>query len=191
MGRIFNIEKYIGKVYGKLTILKEDKTYCSPKGHLKKFVLCKCDCGKITSKRLDKVVAGEFVSCGCQQSKALGHSIKRTPSYKSWTSMMQRCVYSENPDYKLKGITICERWYTYSNFFEDMGERPEGMTLDRIDPYGNYEPGNVKWSTPKEQRLNQRDTLLVCPICGYEIKNGYKFNMEQHIKFKHTNNEKE
>jgi hypothetical protein len=185
MARVFKIEDYKGKVYNKLTVISEDEPYRSPKGDIKRVVICQCECGNITSKRLDKVLLGKFVSCGCQQSKSLGHSINRTPSYRSWTSMMQRCVYMDNPDYKLKGITVCERWKTYSNFFEDMGERPKGMTLDRIDPYGNYEPGNVKWSTPKEQRFNQKDPLLVCPICGYEIKNGYKFNMKQHIEFKH------
>ncbi len=193
MGKKFNIDEYIGKVYGKLTIMKEDTPYFDKYGYVKKrMVICQCDCGNITTKRLDKMRIGRTLSCGCSKASH-GHSVrgKKTPTYRSWIAMMGRCVWNSKSEYKDNGITICERWYTYTNFLEDMGERPEGTSIDRIDPYGNYEPSNCRWATTKVQRLNQRDTLLVCPICGYEIKNGYKFNMEQHIKFKHTNNEKE
>jgi hypothetical protein len=184
---IFKIEKYVGKVYGKLTILREDEPYRSIKGSVKKVMICQCECGNITSKRLDKVLSGDFISCGCMLRKSLGHSMDKNPTHRSWLSMMSRCVWNTKSPYKDNGITVCERWYTYANFFEDMSERPEGTTLDRIDTYGNYEPGNVKWSTPKEQRFNQREPLKVCPICGYEIKNGYDFNMKQHIEAKHPN----
>ena len=179
----FNIEDYIGKVYGKLTILKEESEYSNNK-IVRKFI-CQCECGNITNpKRLEKLKSGKTKSCGCIKDL---HGQTNTPTHKSWLAMMDRCVQRNNPNYKGRGIIVCERWNKFSNFLKDMGERPKGMTLDRIDVDGNYEPSNCKWSTPKEQRLNQRDPLQVCPICGYEINNGNKFNMKQHMDAKHPN----
>src|SRR5580704_11781060 len=82
----------------------------------------------------------------------------KTPTYYSYISMMQSCTnpnaeFYEN--YGGRGITVCERWRTFKNFIEDMGIRPEGMCLDRIDNNGNYEPGNCKWSTMQEQQRNR------------------------------------
>jgi len=73
--------------------------------------------------------------------------------------MGQRCTNPNHmayQDYGGRGIVICRRWRSFENFLADMGERPEGMTLDRIDNDGNYEPGNCRWATPKVQRANQR-----------------------------------
>lgn len=75
-------------------------------------------------------------------------------------TMKQRCLNPNStayPKYGGMGIKVCERWLKFENFLEDMGIRPQGMTLDRYpDPYGNYEPGNCRWATPKQQRANQR-----------------------------------
>lgn len=89
----------------------------------------------------------------------------RTPrdrrTYNSWVNMKKRCFYKKSPKYKSyggRGITVCETWadmHGYTAFLKDMGVRPEGTTLDRIDPTGNYEPHNCRWATYKEQRLNQ------------------------------------
>jgi hypothetical protein len=73
--------------------------------------------------------------------------------------MKERCLYKNNPNYAYyggRGITICERWMDFKNFLADMGERPDGMTLDRKEKNGNYEPDNCKWSTKSEQALNRR-----------------------------------
>lgn len=78
--------------------------------------------------------------------------------YGAWAGMINRCHNPNNASfarYGGKGIVVCDRWRAdFLNFLEDMGERPDGMTLDRIDPYGNYDPGNCRWATLKEQRAN-------------------------------------
>lgn len=91
-----------------------------------------------------------------------GHrSPKNTsPEYQSWRSMNNRCHNPNNPDYRLygaRGVKVCDQWRgDFSAFLADMGPRPDGRTLDRIDPYGNYEPGNCRWATHQQQRHNQR-----------------------------------
>jgi hypothetical protein len=88
---------------------------------------------------------------------------KRSPTYNSWRAMIERCTREQHPrypDYGGRGVTVCERWRGrggFARFLEDVGERPAGMTLDRIDPNGHYEVGNVRWATVIEQRWNRRD----------------------------------
>lgn len=84
---------------------------------------------------------------------------KQHPLYKTWSGMRERCRYEKHKDYHLyggRGINVCERWQTFEHFVSDVGERPTGKTLDRIDPNGDYCPENFKWSSAKEQANNQR-----------------------------------
>ena len=86
-----------------------------------------------------------------------------TPTYKSWDSMKDRCLRAGHSSYKNyggRGISVCERWMKFENFLSDMGLRPEGKTLDRIDNNGNYEPGNCRWSSATEQHRNTRAVVL-------------------------------
>ena len=95
-----------------------------------------------------------------------GHRLKHetSPTYRSWVSMKSRC---DNPDaqhhaaYGGRGITYCESWSSFENFLADMGERPEGTTIDRIDPNGNYQPDNCRWATSKQQCRNKRSTIYI------------------------------
>lgn len=88
-----------------------------------------------------------------------GGNSGRTPTYNSWRMMKTRCNnnrHSSYPNYGAIGIKVCTRWNEFSNFLEDMGARPYGKTLDRINPYGNYEPANCRWATAKQQAGNKR-----------------------------------
>lgn len=91
------------------------------------------------------------------------HGMIGTPTYRSWASMVTRCRNPNSTQYAYyggRGITVCERWLDFRSFLEDMGERPAGTSIDRIDNSRNYEPGNCKWATRAEQNRNRRDTKL-------------------------------
>jgi len=87
------------------------------------------------------------------------HGMFGTATYRAWNDMKKRCLNKTNKSYKYyggRGITICERWLTFENFLADMGVRPAGLSLDRIDNNGNYEPGNCRWTTHQQQMVNRR-----------------------------------
>ena len=133
---------------------------------------CVCDCGTTRFVRTTRLIHGHTTSCGCKRKEnfkynQIKHGHARTgqhsPTYYTYNSMIRRCLYpgssASYPRYGGAGIRICDRWQeSFENFLADMGERPLGKTIDRIDPAGNYEPGNCRWATASEQRLNQRRT---------------------------------
>ncbi len=92
------------------------------------------------------------------------HGMSRSPEYNSWGNMLNRCRNENDErfaDYGGRGIRVCKRWNSFEKFFSDMGMRPEGTTLDRINNDGNYSPSNCRWATTVEQQNNRRDTLLI------------------------------
>jgi hypothetical protein len=134
--------------------------------------LCNCDCGKKTEVNSSYLRAGKIKSCGCYRKEACktasykhGHAKQGlSGTYRSWANMIQRCTNpakNQYHNYGGAGITVCDRWRDFQNFLEDMGERPEGCSIDRIDNTGNYEPGNCRWSTDKEQQRNRNNTVYI------------------------------
>ena len=128
---------------------------------------CMCDCGNETIAKGSVLRYGNKKSCGClriSEGRKAGlkskiHGMIRTPTYNSWTSMKARCLNTEDDNYKFygaKGVVVCEQWLDFQKFLEDMGERPEGTSLDRINPFGNYEPENCRWADAKTQLQNTR-----------------------------------
>lgn len=128
--------------------------------------LCQCDCGNTT------VVRGHSLkkntrSCGCLKGRSIIHGYAkrsgRHPLYFVWNMMLQRCTNPNNTDYKYygaRGIKVCKRWMKSMNFIADVlaeiGERPPGLTLDRINTNKDYKPGNIRWATRAEQSRNRR-----------------------------------
>jgi len=118
------------------------------------IIRCLCSCGKFVEYSENRLVSGNTKSCGCRI---------KTPEYKTWLGMIQRCT---NPkahaffDYGGRNIKIFPEWYNFDKFIQFVGRRPIGKTLDRIDTNGDYVPGNVKWSTDKEQMRNRRNNCL-------------------------------
>ncbi len=148
----------IGKTFGRLSVVG----YGAPS-----WLKCSCQCGKSVNVRRSNLECGHVRSCGCLQrdhrknigSKRYVHGHDGTLMHKAWIMMHQRCKNPKNQAFKHyggRGISVCVRWNSYEKFLEDMGERPNGMSLERKNNDGNYEPDNCKWATHAEQAKNRR-----------------------------------
>lgn len=136
--------------------------------------LCQCDCGNIVKVEGFSLKSGHTKSCGCLQKEAAikvgkimqhGHNKngKMTRIYKTWDSMRDRCNNPKHKAYKYyggRGIMVCKRWDKFGNFLADMGERPEGLTIERKNNNKGYFPDNCIWATRKEQARNSHHTKL-------------------------------
>lgn len=150
------------KVYGKLKVVdfafaKNGVTYWQ----------VKCECGTVKIVKGNHLIRKSTISCGCFRKVQLRtHGGRYSLEYNVWTSIKSRCLAKNSSryyNYGARGITMCERWInSFANFLEDMGERPSlTHSIDRIDNKGNYEPGNCRWATKKEQGRNTRRNIYI------------------------------
>lgn len=175
-----------GMVFGRLTIIER----CgSQRTHDKRassaLWLCRCECGNETKATSYKLTSGYKISCGCAFKKAVTtHGKSRSRVYSIWQHMLTRCSDKSDgasrANYYEKGIRVCERWKTFENFLEDMGEPRDDQSIDRIDPNKDYSPSNCRWATTKQQSSNKTTNKIV-------FINGEKMLLTEAISFLRKN----
>ena len=172
----------IGDRFGNLIVIKDNGIKILPCGEHRRYYLCKCDCGNEVEVAKNKLVCQATKSCGClvveeKQNRNYGNQtdkrfynlrkIAKKELGNHWKNMMYRCYKKSNNDYRLyggRGIKVCEEWQYSFDKFRDWALSngyKKGLTLDRIDVNGNYEPNNCRWATIKEQNRNRQNTIKV------------------------------
>ncbi len=150
----------IGKKFGRWFVLSQSE---SGKGGRRRYK-CQCDCGTVRIVSKSNLKCGESKSCGCYRDDTAAmrnktHDKSGTIEYSTWQGIKTRCLNENSKDYKRyggRGITICEEWEnSFETFYSDMGNKPNGMQIDRINNDGNYESKNCRWVTPKENSCNR------------------------------------
>lgn len=153
-----------GQRFGRLVVLHR-----GPNGPHGSTWHCRCDCGQLTNVANESLRSGNTRSCGClhaerQREAPTIHGKAETRVWIAWRNMRQRCSNPKRSDYANyggRGIRVCERWTRFETFYADMGEPPEGMSLDRKDVNGDYSPENCRWATKATQARNTRATRLI------------------------------
>lgn len=149
-----------GEKFGKLTAIRNsgfDKTSRS-------LWECICECGGTKTVTITKLRTGVVRSCGCLllEPRHVTHGKSDSSTFRTWANMKYRCSNPKNRDWKHyggRGIKFCDRWKRFENFLEDMGDRPPGKSLERINVNGDYEPSNCRWAGVREQQQNKRNTV--------------------------------
>jgi len=163
-----------GHDFGRLNILYRVDPPESVGNSPHRYYLCQCSCGNEVIVQLSSLLRGNTKSCGCLRAELTAerarlqyttHGMCGTGEYNSWKAMVARCTNAKRPDYGHyggRGIKVCDRWRnSFENFYTDMGDRPPGMSIDRIDNNADYAPDNCRWATWREQNRNKRDNRLI------------------------------
>lgn len=165
----------IGKRFGRLVVLRRDG---SIHGNRKAW-LCACDCGGTAVSSTTKLQLGEKLSCGCLEREnndsLRKHGHYGTRTYRIWSNMKSRCLNQKTkfyPQYGGRGIKVHEKWMTFDGFFADMGECPDGMTIERMDNDLGYNKENCRWATKKDQANNRSSNIVV-------VHNGVEMTLKQ------------
>lgn len=177
-------QEAIGRRFGRWLVIAD----AGRTAYRKRVVRVRCRCGFETETLLHNLISARSTQCrSCSKKgkpsnrKTHGHATKKPAEYRIWRGMWQRCTNKRCKDYKnygALGIAVCARWRGpdgYTNFLSDMGKRPSRRhSLDRKDPWGDYEPSNCRWATPRQQTLNQRHRVNsredFLAVSGYKRK---------------------
>lgn len=174
-----------GRVFGRLTVIREFwKQSNNHNRRGRSMCDCRCVCGNVITTRKDGLLSGHTQSCGCLNRDIITkHGMYKTPLYRIWTSLRNRCSNPKNPSYKDyggRGIKVCERWAEFEAFYEDMAQGyKDGLQIDRIDNNGDYCPENCRWTSVKEQARNRRSTNYVkgMSLKEYCEVNGLRYDL--------------
>lgn len=156
-----NAINLVGHKFGKLTVI----AHAGTNARRCAMWACACACGGTLVTAGINLRRGATNSCGCLMSESKKrHGKTNTPTWNSWRAMFKRCEQVTHPHYRSyggSGISVCDEWRTFEAFFADMGERPEGKTIDRINPSLGYFKENCRWASAVEQIANRKNAVLL------------------------------
>ncbi len=162
-----------GQRFGKWLTIEQAESLVNPCGTKARTYKCICDCGTESVVRSSDLRGGASTNCGCVRKKRVSerntkHGMSNSKEHKAWRHMLGRCRNPNDQNYDRyggRGIKVCDRWDDFANFYEDVGTIAPGLEVDRIDNDGNYEPGNVRLATRRENILN---STVVTPVIQFD-----------------------